>query len=66
MTGFKNGDLTAWQVSGTAVMVTSSTTHPRLRQLFSQLFDRYGHVYQYPMLEEGKGYKWKLAVRLDN
>ena len=66
MTGFKNGDLTAWQVSGTAVMVTSSTTHRAFADLFQQLFERYGHVYQYPMFEEGKGYKWKLGVRLNN
>jgi hypothetical protein len=66
MTGFKNGDLTAWQVSGTAVMVTSSTTHRAFADLFHQLFQRYAHVYQYPMFEEGKGYKWKLGVRLNN
>lgn len=66
MLGFKNGDLTAWQVSGTAVMVTSTTTHPAFAELFRELFERYGHVYEYPMYEEGNGYKWKLAVRLDN
>lgn len=66
MVGFKNGDLTAWQVSGTAVMVTSTTTHPAFADLFHQLFQTYSHVYQYPMFEEGKGYKWKVAVRLDN
>lgn len=32
--GFKNGDVTAWQVSGTAVMVTSTTTHPAFAKLF--------------------------------
>ena len=66
MLGFKNGDLTAWQVSGTSVMVTSSTTHPAFVDLFSHLFGSYSHVYRYPMFEEGKGYKWKVAVRLDN
>jgi hypothetical protein len=66
MLGFKNGDLTAWQVSGTAVMVTSTTTHPAFADLFHKLFQRYSHVYQYPMFEEGRGYKWKLAARLDN
>jgi len=30
------------------------------------LFQRFGHVYRYPMFEEEKGYKWKVAVRLDN
>jgi hypothetical protein len=65
-TGFKNGDLTAWQVSGTAVMVTSTTTHPAFASLFSDLFDRYGKVYQYPMLDGERGYKWRVAVRLDN
>ncbi len=66
MLGFGNGDLTAWQVSGTAVMVTSTTTHPAFAELFHLLFDEYGHVYEYPMHEKDKGYKWKLAVRLDN
>lgn len=66
MMGFKNGDLTALQVSGTAVMVTSSTTHPAFANLFHELFEKYGPVYQYPMQEKGKGYKWKVAVRLDN
>lgn len=66
MLGFKNGDLTALQVSGTAVMVTSTTTHPAFANLFRELFEKYGPVYQYPMQEKGKGYKWKLAVRLDN
>lgn len=66
MTGFANGDLTAWQVSGTAVMVTSSTTHPAFARLFRELFEEYGPVYQYPMYEEVKGYKWKVATRVDN
>jgi hypothetical protein len=65
--GFRHGDLTALQVSGTAVMVTSTTTHPAFAKLFHELFQKYGHIYQYPMYEETKGeYKWKLAVRLDN
>ncbi|MDA4122241.1 MAG: hypothetical protein OK456_03560, partial [Thaumarchaeota archaeon] len=66
MLGFKNGDITALQVSGTAVMVSSTTTHPAFAELFNQLFQKYSHVYQYPMFEEGKGYKWKLAARLEN
>ncbi len=64
--GFANGDLTARQVSGTAIMVTTTTTHPAFAELFHQLFDRFGHVYQYPMYEEEKGHKWRLGVRLDN
>jgi len=30
------------------------------------MFDEHGPVYQYPMYEEGKGYRWKVATRLDN
>src|SRR5438445_9221636 len=30
------------------------------------MFDGHGPVYQYPMYEEGKGYRWKVATRLDN
>ena len=66
MLGFASGDLTAWQVSGTSVMVTSTTTHPAFVELFHQMFDGHGPVYQYPMYEEGKGYRWKVATRLDN
>ena len=66
LVGFKDGDLTAWQVSGTAVMVSSTTTHPAFADVFQVIFRRYSHVYQYPMFEEDKGYKWKLGVRLDN
>ncbi|MDA4135834.1 MAG: LAGLIDADG family homing endonuclease [Thaumarchaeota archaeon] len=66
MVGFKNGDLTAWQVSGTAVMVTSTTTHPAFARLFHDLFDKYGKVYEYPMYDGERGYKWKLGTRLDN
>ena len=64
--GFASGDLTAWQVSGTSVMVTSTTTHQAFVDLFHQMFDGHGPVYQYPMYEEGKGYRWKVATRLDN
>jgi hypothetical protein len=64
--GFANGDLTAWQASGTAVMVTSTTTHRAFATLFHELFEKYGPVYEYPMHEKGKGFKWKVAVRLDN
>src|SRR5712692_6190869 len=66
MLGFASGDLTAWQVSGTSVMVSSTTTHPAFVELFHQMFDGHGPVYQYPMYEKGKGYRWKVATRLDN
>src|SRR6266550_2819802 len=64
--GFCQGDLNARQVSSLAIFVSSTTTHPAFAKLFHELFERYGPVYQYPMYEAGKGYKWKLAVRLDN
>lgn len=64
--GFRSGDLTALQVSGTAVMVSSTTTHPAFAKLFHEMFSRYGHIYQYPMFEEAKGFSWKLATRLNN
>jgi hypothetical protein len=64
--GLTNGDLTALQVSGTAMMVSTSTTHPALASLFHDIFMQYGHVYQYPIYEIVKGYEWKLATRLDN
>jgi hypothetical protein len=64
--GFCQGDLNVRQVSSLAIFVSSTTTHPAFAKLFHGLFERYGPVYQYPMYEAGKGYKWKLAVRLDN
>ncbi len=66
MLGFRSGDLTALQVSGTAVMVSSTTTHPAFAKLFHEMFSRYGHIYQYPMFEQSKGFRWKLATRLNN
>ncbi len=66
ITGFANGDLTARQVSGTAIFVSATTTHPAFASLFHELFSKYGHIYQYPMFEAEKGYKWRLAIRLDN
>ncbi|MGA2664981.1 MAG: hypothetical protein ABSF83_08565 [Nitrososphaerales archaeon] len=66
LTGFADGDYTALQVSGTAVMASSSTTHPASARLFHELSESYGHVYQHPMFERDKGYRWRLAVRPDN
>jgi len=64
--GFTCGDLTAWQVSGTSVMVSSTTTHPAFVELFKRMFGGHGPLYCYPMREAAKGYRWKVATRLDN
>ena len=64
--GFSAGDLTVQQVSSLALFVSSTTTHPAFAKLFRELFENYGPVYQYPMYEANKGYRWKLAARVDN
>jgi hypothetical protein len=66
MMGFAEGDLDERRVSSLAIMVSSTTTHPAFARLFKSLFSNYGPVYQYPIFQEGRGYKWKVAARLDN
>jgi hypothetical protein len=64
--GFAHGDLDVRRVSGLAVMVSSTTTHPDFTSLFKSLFYRYGPIYEYPIYDKVCGYRWKVAARLDN
>jgi len=64
--GFTEGDLHVRKPSTTAVMVSSTTTHPAFSSCFTRLFRDYGPIYQYPVYDAVAGYRWKLATRLDN
>ena len=64
--GFADGDLTVQQVSGIAIMASSTTTHPAFVELFRNMFEKFGPVYVYPIRDTTGQYKWKVAARLDN
>ncbi len=64
--GFARGDLDVRRVSSLALMISSTTTHPDFVSLFESLFRRYGPVYFYPIHDDERGYRWKVAARLDN
>ena len=64
--GFAEGDLDVRKPSSTAVMVSSTTTHPAFSSCFTKLFQEYGPVYHYPIFDRIGGYRWKVASRLDN
>jgi hypothetical protein len=63
--GFARGDLDVRRVSALAIMVSSTSTHPAFVSLFESLFKNYGPVYIYPIYDAVRGYKWKVAARLD-
>jgi hypothetical protein len=66
MLGLKHGDLYAYNPFGDAVRVSTSTTHPALANLFTELFGRYGHVDRYPRYKEDtKTYEWNFQAILD-
>jgi len=64
--GFSAGDLDVRKPSTTAIMVSSTTTHPAFSSCFNRLFRDYGPIYQYPVFDSVGGCRWKLATRLDN
>ena len=64
--GFSEGDLHVRKPSTTAVMVSSTTTHPAFSSCFTRLFRDHGPIYLYPIYDAVAGYRWKLATRLDN
>lgn len=63
--GFAIGDLHVSR-HGRAVRVKTSSTHPRMLDLFNELFSPYGHVFVAPRLSELAGYEWDFQVDLDN
>jgi hypothetical protein len=67
MLGLKHGDLSAYVPFGDATRVSTSTTHPALANLFTELFSRYGRVYEHSRYKkEQNKYEWNLEAILDN
>ena len=64
LSGFRVGDLDVVR-HGRAVRVRTSTTHPRMSELFHGLFDCYGYVHSYPRRAPVTGYEWSLEADLD-
>ncbi len=63
--GFRWGDLYA-APSGKGIVVSTTTTHPAMVELFRKTFSKYGHVYLHPTYNAGKdSYQWCLKVLLD-
>jgi LAGLIDADG DNA endonuclease family protein len=66
MLGLKHGDLYAYNPFGDAVRVSTSTTHPALANLFTDLFGQYGHVSKHPRYKKDTGtYEWNIQAILD-
>ena len=66
MLGLKHGDLYAYRPFGDAVRVSTSTTHPALAELFTQLFSPHGHMSKHPRYKKDTGtYGWNFEVILD-
>jgi hypothetical protein len=66
MLGLKHGDLYAYSPFRDAIRVSTSTTHPALANLFTNLFGQYGHVNRHPRYKKDtKTYEWNFQVILD-
>src|SRR5712692_747596 len=64
--GLRHGDLSASRPFGDATRVSTSTTHPAMAKLFTELFSPYGHVYQHPRYKKDtSSYEWNLQTILD-
>lgn len=64
--GLRQGDLSVSRPWNGVVRVSTSTTHPAMANLFRQLFEPYGHVYQHPRYKKDTGtYEWNLSANLD-
>ncbi|HEV2137605.1 MAG TPA: LAGLIDADG family homing endonuclease [Nitrososphaerales archaeon] len=64
LVGFTKGDCQVTR-HGRAIRVRTSTTHPAMADLFSNLFGIYGFVQRYPRESKLVGYEWSLEVDLD-
>lgn len=64
--GLRHGDLSAYVPFGDVTRVSTSTTHPALADLFTNLFSPYGHVYKHPRYKKDtKSYEWNFQAILD-
>jgi LAGLIDADG-like domain len=63
--GFTKGDCQVVR-HGRAVRVRTSTTHPAMADLFTELFGAYGYVHRYPRRAKFAGFEWNLEIDLDS
>jgi LAGLIDADG-like domain len=65
----RHGDISVtkpWTNAAEAIRVSTSTTHPAMAELFSNLFSPYGHVYKHPRYKKDtQSYEWNLHAILD-
>jgi len=55
-----------WPNAAEAVRVSTSTTHPAMAELFTNLFSPYGHVSKHPRYKKDtQSYEWNLNAVLD-
>ena len=65
--GLRHGDLSVSRPWKGVVRVSNSTTHPAMVELFRGLFEKCGHVYQFPRYKkEVDAYEWNVQVNLDD
>lgn len=65
--GLRHGDLSVCRPFGDAIRVSTSTIHPAMANLFRELFETYGYVYQHPRFKrDTQSYEWNLEVILDS
>ncbi len=64
--GISHGDFHVSRPFGDAVRVSTSSTHPAMVELFRNLFEKYGHVYQHSRFKKDTHtYEWNLSTILD-
>jgi len=61
--GFRTGDLHA-SISGSEILVSTSSTHAAMGRLFDALFSRYAHVGKTPSIRKDR-YEWAHYCYLD-
>jgi hypothetical protein len=65
--GLKHGDLSAYVPYGNVTRVSTSTTHPALAELFTELFSPHGHVYKLARYKKDTGtFEWNFQAILDD
>jgi intein/homing endonuclease len=64
--GISHGDFHVSRPFGDTVRVSTSSTHPAMVELFRNLFEKYGHVYQHSRFKKDTHtYEWNLSTILD-
>ncbi|MDA4122991.1 MAG: LAGLIDADG family homing endonuclease [Thaumarchaeota archaeon] len=67
--GLRHGDISVtkpWPNAAEAIRVSTSTTHPAMAELFTNLFSPYGHISMHPRYKKDtQSYEWNLNAVLD-